>query len=199
MIEHEDAAFGYKTKWNHNMFSAGLEIGKNFTSHSGKIAFNPYNRVLYNSAAGKNFGVTFGEAGGEVSTARVGLNGFGTWTNRLGGRLTFNQFARQSFDPCAPCGDFDMCGSNKGRIKSMVFVGADWYKGLGGRFGGWAEDEYGQINLNIGRTRNHLSYGSASAGVTFLPTDRVSFTVAGEGLFGDVRGYGMTLATKVSF
>jgi hypothetical protein len=36
-------------------------------------------------------------------------------------------------------------------------------------------------------------------GVIFLPTEKVAVTFAAENIFGDVNGYGLTSAMKVSF
>ena len=202
MFAAEDSAFGYHARWNHQMFNLGMEVGRNFTSRNGTFVFNPYNRVMYNTAAGEKFGIAFGDE----TTAAVAVNGFDAWTNRLGGRLTINQFSTLKFGPCDPCGacNDDMCGDgwcgDNRRIKRMYFVGADWYKGLSGKYGASAVDSLGlPVDISMGRTRNNLSYGVASAGVTFLPTDRIAISLAGEGLFGDVKGYGMVFATKVSF
>jgi len=191
----------YSADWKNRMFTLGLEVGRTFDSRDGRWSFNPYNRLLYHSTSGSQFDVRYGDG----TLADVNLYGYGAWTNRLGGQLTLNNVRGSSGNGCNPC---DMvasdpcvpCGTKDGRITSRYFVGADWYKGLSGRFGGSHIDPLaGASTLGVARARNNVSYGVASVGMTLLPSDNLEISLVGESLFGNVNGYGMTLVTKVSF
>jgi len=203
-------AGSYAAAWKNHVFSTGLEVGRTFNSRDNRWVFNPYNRVLYNSTSGKKFDLVYGNN----DIANIGMHGYGAWTNRLGGRLTLNNFGGMfsgsrscngcnpcdmvACDPCAPmCGH----GGNSGRVSSRVFVQGDWYKGISGKFGGTFFDQATGTagNLGVGRPKHNVSYGVASVGLVLYPTNRMAVTVAGESLFGDINGYGVTSTLKVMF
>jgi len=205
--DYTNATDNYNATWKSNLFSLGLEVGRHFKSRDGRWSFNPYNRLIYHSAGAKSFDVVYND--GSAPTVAT-VQGFGTWTNRLGVRLTLNDVARRGGvgyygqSPCdeVSCNPCDPCGSGNGyRVNRMYFVGADWYKGICGTFGDvlYVDPVVGSGTLALARARNNLSYGKAIAGVTFLPRSNVGITFTGETLFGDVNGYGLTAAAKVAF
>jgi|GEM_PF-2967190 len=199
----------YTAEWSNQIFTMGLEVGRTFSSRDDRYSLNVYNRLLYNSTSANEFSVNYED--GSYLTAHV--NGFGGWTNRLGGRLTFHQLfgkpRRSGYygqapceslcDPCDPCGS----GNGGGRASNIqFFVGADYYQGLNGRFGGsFSDPNMGIVNqpLTPAHAKNNMSYGTASVGMTLIPRDNLSFGLIGESLFGDVSGYGLTFMTKVTF
>ena len=207
----DDAAKdGYMADWKSSLFGLGLEYGGNFTSRDGRVTFNPYNRLIYNTGGANEFAVAYVDG---QAPAVANINGFGVWTNRLGARLSYTPSVKRhghydqacnpcdpcSPDPCAPCG-----GKLGSRSKVMYFVDGDWYKGICGQFGGSLYDPtFGTTGLFVeaqpGREKNDLSYGVASYGVTLMPRESVSISFVGHHIFGDISGYGVTASTKVSF
>ncbi|MCL2744972.1 MAG: autotransporter outer membrane beta-barrel domain-containing protein [Planctomycetaceae bacterium] len=180
----DGAANSYRADWKTQMFTLGLEFGKTFNSKNGRWIFNPYNRLLYNSDSGKGFDVNYGDETSVITN----LDGYGVWTNRLGGRLTLNIFEKDD-------------SSKSKKVSRRFFVQGDWYKGISGEYGASyfdpTTDSSGKINL--GRDKNDMSYGVGTVGLTLYPFERAAFTVAGEGLFGDINGYGVTGTLKLMF
>lgn len=173
----------YEAGWSNSIFNLAFEIGKDFESRDGRWTFNPYNRVIYTNAPGKKFNVTFGDN----SIVNVSNRAVDAWTNKLGARLAYN---------------LDFCNRHK-EAKSIVFVGADWYKGLSGRF---ITDMYDTLNpaaewksVKTNRPKNDLDYGTATIGLTYLPASNFAVTAQTDILFGDVEGYAVGLSGRLSF
>ena len=172
---------GYNGAWTNQMFSMGLEIGKSIDSRSGRFSFNPFNRLLYHSTPTNRYSIEHADA--TNSTTLIHSHAVDAWTNQLGGRLYWNSMKD---------------GTNLGN----VYIGADYYQGLSGRF---AVDvrERGTANAwqpsGLARTKNNLSYGVGAAGMTYRPTENISLNTQLDALFGDVSGWAATVAFRYSY
>ena len=179
----DDTDNNYKAGWSSSLFNLALEVGKDFESKDGLWTFNPYNRLIYTNAPSEEFNVTFGD----LSIVKVNNNTIDAWTNKLGGRLAYK---------------LNYCKEHQ-RSDSVLFVGADWYKGISGDF---TTKTYDTLNSNAtwnpikaSHPKNDLDYGTATLGMIVMPKDNIALTAQTDLLFGDVEGWAVGLSGRISF
>lgn len=170
----------YKAKWTESVFSMAFEFGKQFNTRDCRFTFTPYNRLIYTSAPGRDYLVNYAD---QVTGATQVFNGaVDAWTNQVGARLYWNSR-----------------GAN--RSLGNIYVGADWYKGISGSYRANMRDVASNKlqTLETGRRFHSLSYGTATAGVTFIPRKNVTIGTEVEGIFGDVSGWSVNLSGRYRY
>lgn len=170
--------YDYSAKWASDMFSMGFEVGKTFTSSDKCLSLSIYDRVIYTTMSSQEFSANYSDG----SRIDVNNHGVSAWTNRLGTKLSRNNY-------------------NHGQLTSLFFISADYYRGLAGDFGMTAYDPTLEqvVRTNVARTKNDLNYGTTGGGISLLPRDNVMLTFSGDKLFGDVKGYSVTFMSSISF
>lgn len=172
----------YKGEWTDQVFTLGAEIGKKTSFARGRMALDIYDRLIYSSMPGANYNISY--AGEGITDTMVRNASVDALTNRLGARLYFKSKARH--------------GEGLGNI----FVGADYYQGVSGKFRTEMADasSKGQWQrARMGRSQNDLSYGSASAGFNLMPQRNISLGAQVDGIFGDVSGWGVSFTGRYSY
>ena len=173
-------ANNYRTAWASKTLSLAVELGKNFSSKDNRFTLNPYNQVIYVGAPGNKFDVIFADD----SIVNVRTDSVDTWTNKLGARAAVNF-------------------KNKERVTHMLYGGADYYKGLGGKFTTRMLDTLNPnaqwTTTNAGRPKNDLSYATGTAGFALFPKENIRIATQSDLLFGDVTGWSVSLSGTIGF
>jgi len=174
-------ANNYRSAWSSQTFTLAMELGRVIRSKDGRYSFNPYNQVIYANAPANDFDVIFADN----SIVNVHTNQVSAWTNKLGGRATRNFKNKED------------------RLTFMLFGGADYYKGLSGKFTTQMLDTLNPnalwITTNAGRPKNDLDYATGTAGFALFPKENIRIATQTDLLFGDVSGWSVSLTGTIGF
>lgn len=181
MRHFENVDANYRGKRTERLFSLAMEFGKRFYLRDGRFTFNPYNRLIFNSAPGKGYSVDYRDV--NISSVDVRNQSVDAWTNQLGGRVSWNWW------------------NPRGQRLGDVYLGMDYFQGLGGSFTTVMRDSAGGnwYRSDNGRSKNHEAYGRGTVGVTLSPTDRVMLRTQFDAIFGDVSGWNISLMGAYRF
>jgi autotransporter-associated beta strand protein len=176
---HPETA-SYNGKWTDSIFAFAIEVGKTFDSQNKRWSFAPYNRLLYYSTPSSNYLLQI--TGDDPQALNVRSHAADTWTNQLGTRLYYTSRLN-------------------GKDFGNIFVGADYYKGFAGKF---ATDVTAMGSnkwkpMNLGRSKNNLSYGTTTLGTAIFPTESFTISAQADFMFGDVSGSAVTLSGRYSY
>jgi outer membrane autotransporter protein len=173
----------YNGNWTDQIFAMGLEVGKTFNSKNKRWTFTPYNRLLYNSTPNKEFTLNFEGDSANNLVLYVHNQAVDAWTNQLGARLFWNS------------------QNNNGTSFGSLYVGGEYFQGLSGRFGTLTRSDLESKwqASTLGRSKNDLSYGLATVGITLRPREDIMLHSQADVLFGDVSGWAITLGGRYSY
>jgi outer membrane autotransporter protein len=183
MASNNAKTASYNGNWTDQIFAMGLEVGKTFNSKNKRWTFSPYNRLLYNSAPHKQFTLNFEGNTDNNLVLYVHNQSVDAWTNQLGARLFWNS------------------QNSNGSSFGSLYVGGEYFQGLSGRFGTLTRsNSTSQWQAStLGRSKNDLSYGLATVGLTLRPREDIMLHSQADILFGDVSGWALTLGGRYSY